>query len=976
MPILPMTLTEFFEQYRFWLLGLSGSFVLIALMLFLAHRLKTNLQTSVLAAEEREQSRVFLQTVIDGFPEALVVINRDYSMALTNRMAKELAGGHDFATICVKCPLFLCDDASSSCSNKDNCPITKAMDTQQTVTLEHIHQNISGHRQILEIIATPILDEKGESIQVIQSFRDVTKRRKAEEELRRNEAFLNTLLDAIPLPVFFKDADRRYLGVNRAFESFVGITKEQLVGKRVYEIHPTKQAKTYDQKDKALLQNGGSQKYESKILTHHGQLSDIVLRKAAFHDNQGDVIGLIGTITDVTEGKRHERVLAARLRLSKFSDGHTVSDLLRRCLDEAEQLTESKIGFFHFLEADQQTLSLQMWSTNTVERMCRLEHSNTHYPVGKAGVWVDCIHKRKAVIHNDYPNLTHRNGFPEGHAPVIRELVVPVFRGEHIVAIIGVGNKERNYTEQDVKTVSDIADMAWDIVLRKRAEDALRESEEQYRTMMESMVDSAYICAKDFRVEYMNPAMVDQVGHDGSGELCYEAIHGFSKPCPGCIHEKVMKGEQVTNEYSDAKNNKTFHVSSSPIFHMDGTISKLTVFRDITEIKTMQTQLQQAQKMEAIGALASGIAHDFNNLLFPVMGYAEMLKEDLHPEDPKYDFVDQILKAASRSRDLVSQILSFSRQNDQQLIALKLQPIIKEALKFLRSSIPTTIDIRHRIDSDCGMVFADPTQIHQIIINLCTNSLHALEGKEGRIDVTLHQVFVKEPQRLSVNLSPGKYARIIVSDTGHGINSDIINKVFDPYFTTKEVGKGTGLGLSVVLGIVRNCMGDIRISSSPGSKTTVEIYLPIVKNAVDTSIENDVLSIKGGSESILVVDDEKEIVRMFKQMLERLGYGVSPHTSSMDALTAFKINPHDFDLILSDMTMPNKTGIQLAMEAKQIRSDIPILICTGFSDQIDEGKSKAAGIQGILKKPIISHDLARAIREVLDSRNKSIPTNN
>ncbi len=508
---------------------------------------------------------------------------------------------------------------------------------------------------------------------------------------------------------------------------------------------------------------------------------------------------------------------------------------------------------------------------------------------------------------------------------------------------------------------------------RRRAEEEKRlsekrlwESEAKYCSIMEAMDDAVYICSSDYRIEYMNPAMIKMIGRDAVGGSCHKAIHGSDEKCPWCVHDKVMGGETVKNEVIDAKGEKTYDVSNVPIFHMNGSVSKLTVFRDVTANRKMESRLQQAEKISAIGTLAGGIAHDFNNILYPIIGYSEMIGDDMSADSPLRGFVDEILHAAFRARDLVKQILAFSRQVDREIMPIKLQPILKEALKLLRSTIPANIDIKQNIDSGCGVVVADPIQIHQIIMNLTTNAYHAVEETGGTLNVTLEQTRLDSDWSFFPDVVPGNYARLKVMDTGVGMAKDVLDKIFDPYFTTKENGKGTGLGLSVVMGIVKTCKGNIHIYSEPGQGTEVHVYLPLMERKTQKKGMDEHRPIRGGSERILLIDDEAPIVGMEQQVLERLGYRVTSRTGSIEALEAFKANPDNFDLVITDMAMPNMTGTQLAVEIRKIRPSIPVIICTGFSEQINEEKCRAMGIQGYVMKPMIRREMAEAIRSVLE----------
>jgi PAS domain S-box-containing protein len=507
---------------------------------------------------------------------------------------------------------------------------------------------------------------------------------------------------------------------------------------------------------------------------------------------------------------------------------------------------------------------------------------------------------------------------------------------------------------------------AQDITYLKTKEYELSESEAKYRSMMEAMDDSVYICSSDYHIEYMNPTMIRRTGRDAIGELCYKVIHGRDDKCPWCVFKQVLKGKSVNHEIVSPKGNKTFNISNSPIYHADGSISKLSILRDTTDFKEMEGQLQQAQKMESIGTLAGGIAHDFNNILFPIFGYLEMALDDIPEGSPLRDQLATVLSGAQRARDLVQQILTFSRQSEHELKPLKIQIVIKEVLKLLRSSIPTTIEINQNINRDCGLVMADPSHIHQIIMNLCTNAFHAMEETGGKLSVTLEEIYLTVDDLQDKAMIPGFYNCLVVTDTGHGMEQHVIDRIFDPYFTTKAAGKGTGLGLSVIHGIVKDYGGHINIYSEPLKGSEFKIYLPVIQleKAVVKS-ETD-LPVQQGSERILLVDDQDVVAELGKKMLERLGYRVTVRTNSVDALGLFRAKPHDFDLVLTDMTMPNMTGDKLAGELIKIRSDIPIIMCTGFSDTMSEKKAATLGIKGFLLKPILKKDLSQKVREVLD----------
>ncbi len=389
--------------------------------------------------------------------------------------------------------------------------------------------------------------------------------------------------------------------------------------------------------------------------------------------------------------------------------------------------------------------------------------------------------------------------------------------------------------------------------------------------------------------------------------------------------------------------------------------------QDITERKQVDTRSRQAQKMEAIGALAGGIAHDFNNILTPIIGFSEMILTDHKTDKTICKRVNEIIKAAYRAGSLVQQILAFSRQSKPQKIPVRIQTILTEAIKLARATIPSNIDIIRDLKPKVGSVSADPTQIHQVAMNLITNAYHAVEENGGKIMVALNEKHISEDDLIgSASLTSGKYALVTVSDTGIGMDQETIGKIFEPYFTTKIQGKGTGLGLSVVYGIVKEYGGDICVYSEVGQGTSFNVYLPISEDTHIPEMKNTIIQYGNGEEKILIVDDEKQIVDIETITLEKMGYQVISRTSSVEALSAFMANPDAFDMVITDMTMPSMTGVELSRELISIRPDIPIIICTGFSEKIDSERAKSIGIRGFLSKPTSRADLSKMIRTILD----------
>ncbi|MFH1985608.1 MAG: ATP-binding protein [Pseudomonadota bacterium] len=383
------------------------------------------------------------------------------------------------------------------------------------------------------------------------------------------------------------------------------------------------------------------------------------------------------------------------------------------------------------------------------------------------------------------------------------------------------------------------------------------------------------------------------------------------------------------------------------------------------EKEQLEKQIRHSQKMEAIGTLAGGVAHDFNNILYPIIGYTEMAMDELAEGTAARENMEEVLTAAKRARRLVEQILTFSRQDQQGRIPIKLQPIVKESLTLLRATLPSTIVIQQEIDDGSGPVLADPTQMQQVIMNLCTNAFHAMQVGGGTLTVRIEEVKIASEEPGGDTGRPEVFIKLSIADTGCGMSRETLDRIFEPYFTTKRFGEGTGMGLAVVHGIVNSHAGSIQVQSTPGNGTLVEIYLPRTEKAID-EIQLRNAEAKRGRERVLLVDDEEQIVRMLKQMLTHLGYDVHACTDSISALERFDESPYNFDLVITDMTMPRLTGDIMAREMLKIRPDVPIILCTGFSELIDEKKAIEMGIRKLIIKPVVKTELSETIREVLD----------
>jgi len=524
--------------------------------------------------------------------------------------------------------------------------------------------------------------------------------------------------------------------------------------------------------------------------------------------------------------------------------------------------------------------------------------------------------------------------------------------------------------------------IARDVTRQKQSELALRESEAKYRQLVNhapagiyevDFIEGKFVSVNDIICEYTGYTRQELLSMSAMDIMTEDSQKKFLERL-----DKLFKGQKVPPSAEFNVRAKTGHefcvlANSSLIYAADGKPKGATVVvHDITERKraeeekkNLEYQLQQAQKMEAIGTLAGGIAHDFNNILSVIIGYTELILLNGNVDAEIRQNLKEIFNASKHARDMVKQILAFSRQNKQERKPIQVAHIVKEAIKMLRASLPTTISIQQYMEKDTGVIEADPTQIHQVLMNLCTNAAHAINEKDGVLEIRLENVEMDQRAAASSpDLKAGSYLKLTVKDTGEGIPAEIQQQIFNPYFTTKEKGKGTGLGLAVVQGIVKSYNGAVTVESEPGKGTAFHVYLPTIKRRLMAE-EELAKPLPMGCERILMVDDEHPLVEIGKQMLERLGYSVATRTSSIEALELFKANPHRFDLVITDIVMPNMTGDKLAQKMMDIRADIPVVLCTGYSERFTRQEAADIGIRSFLMKPLVMKDLADTIRQAL-----------
>ncbi|MDL1957888.1 MAG: PAS domain S-box protein, partial [Deltaproteobacteria bacterium] len=748
----------------------------------------------------------------------------------------------------------------------------------------------------------PTYEELEQRVKELDKEAAVCKR--AEAKLFEALSEQENIMETIPDIIYVLDTNGKVIRWNSKLEVFTGLSHEELMGKDALEFF--EEGKEIVAEAIREVFEKGQAEVEACIIRKDGTAVPYCWTGDLLKDAQGNVIGITGVGRDITERKQVEKALQKsekkyRTLLETTSEGWWLLN------------PELKI-----IEVNQAICNMLGYSQDEI--------------LGKTPF--------------DFADDEDRKIFIE------QSLKMPITTHRSFEIILEKKNGEDLYTRFNASTIRDESGdiqgafaLITDITERKQTQ----EERDRLATAIEQAAESVFVTGRDGIIQYVNPAFERLTGYsrkDAIGQnprILKSGKHDalFYKE----MWDTLTRGDAWHGRFINKKKDGSFYEADATISPISDTSGKITNFvsikRDITHEIELEKQLIQSQKMEAIGTLAGGIAHDFNNILTAIIGYAGLALIEVPKETRLYDDVQGILHAGHRAKDLVQQILTFSRKSEEEKAPVQIRHLVKEALKFLRSSLPATIEIREEIAGEIGNVNANPTQMHQVIMNLCTNASHAMQKKGGILEVGLRNVdFDSYTAARYLDIDPGKYLRLTVSDTGEGMTPDVKKRIFEPYFTTKEKGVGTGMGLSMVHGIVKNHEGTITVYSKPGKGSTFHVYIPLIQEEVKIpEIDKDAF-IPTGTEHILFIDDEPVLVDLGKQMFERLGYEVTSRTSSVEALELFKAQPDRFDLVITDMTMPNMMGDKLARELMKIRPDIPIIICTGYSERITEKKAK------------------------------------
>jgi PAS domain S-box-containing protein len=804
----------------------------------------------------------------------------------------------------------------------------------------------------------------------VQLDEEVAERKRVEKKLRESEETYRELVELLPQHVFEVNRSGVFTFSNRIGTANLGYTPEELVGRETMlkVLAPHLHESAVDD-FKRLAKGEKLTEVDYTLVKRDGSTFDVVTHITPIM-RDGTFCGARGVAVDISEMKRSGEALkrahdeletrvAERTKDLLFANEQLQREIMERKQTENE-LSESESRFRSFLE----NLGDVAYETDV--------HGRLTYVNRMAAEIIDI--PVKELIGTPFLPL-----FSDESQEAVLKAYSEILNGKSIEVELALRNgtilhlKGEPRMNREGQTVG-VSGIARDVTEMRRAEkDRLR-----LATAIEQADELIIITDTDGTIQYCNPAFEQKTGFtrdEAMGRnprILKSGRHG--KAFYEDLWQTISKGRVWKGRLMNRRKKGEVYEEDATISPIkDGTghiVGYVAVKRDVTHELALERRLVQTQKIEAIGTLAGGIAHDFNNILYAIMGFSELAIEDSPERSPVNEYLEQVLAAAERAKYLVNQILTFSRQTEQEKKPIQLAPIVKEVCKFLRASLPTTIAIRNDIGDNLGPILGDPTQIHQVLMNLCTNAGHAMREKGGELVVALHDVELDTASAEGhPDVVPGKYQRLAVRDTGTGIDPAVLDRIFDPYFTTKQKVEGTGLGLAVVHGIMKGHSGLIEVQSEPGKGTVFQAYFPVVHvdpspRAVSTK------PVPTGKERILLIDDEDSIIQMVKVMLERLGYSVVARTSSIEALELFRAKPGEFDLVITDMTMPNMTGKELAQKLIAIRRDIAVILCTGFSELITDEQARAMGIRALVMKPILKAEIGATIRRVIDSPEK------
>jgi len=877
----------------------------------------------------------FLRTIIDLLPSCVIIKNRDGKIILANkktaafygpgvddmigRFEYEYAGLH--RSNAVEIEKFLADDRNVIDSGKPmtiaNEQFTLRNGEAHTFHVSKIPIHTFGYENCLLVVAT-----------------DITEYLQAKEDTKRKSNERRLLLDTIDVQIWYLSDIETYGPVNRAHADFLGHHPQDIAYKPLTRFLAKDVADECRASNIKVFESRKPVYTEEWVPNAQGEPRLIKITKTPKLDANGNVEFVVCAGTDITDRRRAEQALKTNEK---------------RLRDVVENMPV-------MMDAFDKQFNIVAWNREC-ERV--------------TGYGADEIIGRENILETLYPDAAYLQ-------KMIQELDVSGFDfRDRQYTLVSKSGAEKTIKWSNISGKCPVDDWhTWaigiDVTQQLQAQRDLKQSEAKYRTYVDNSPLGIFVADDSGRYVDVNATACRMLGYT-KAELLTLSIPDIDKTIPDSLAESDFS---AIDQCSKLQSERKLLKKDGALLEVDlhavrlGPDRYMAYCADLTDKKHLEAQLKQSQKMEAIGTLAGGIAHEFNNMLGIIIGNTELAADDVPASNPARDCIQEIRIAALRARDVVKKLLSVARKTPSLQKPAQIGKIVDDTLNLLKKTMVATIDIRPHILCTTETILADSTEISQVLINLCTNATHAMGEDRAVLDVRLTPVTLDASAAARYeDLKAGDYAALVVTDSGTGINPDILDRIFDPYFTTKDVDQGLGMGLAVVHGIVKKHHGAITVDSTPGKGTTVEVLFPLIDTQPRQALEKtDGLSAR--AEKILFVDDEIALVKMIKQMLERAGYEVVGQTDSVSALNLFKADPDRFDLIISDIIMPNMTGYRLAQEIIKLRPTIPIMLCTGHRSRMDKERARALGVKAFAVKPLVKAEMIKIVRDVLDQTNK------
>ena len=907
---------------------------------------------------ELNHERTFLNNIIDRNPFSISLYDTDGHFVRGNKAYFDIFGGppsRDYSLFDDPILLKLGLDADIESLKNGEVFETSGI----TYNVHEIDPDLPDKPLFIRGLGFPIMDDDGNIELIVVMLEDITDWYNTDKALHESERRYRHISENASDMVF-----RLRLKPSLGFE-FVSPACENLTGYTPQDHYddPEIVFKIVHPDDRHILEyhlqspDGMEKPFETRWIIKNGDVIWTEQQNIPVFNDAGEYVAIDGIARDITERKQAEQVLQNhKNRLLQIIDVSSISTFI---IDKDHVVT-------HWNKACEKLTGIP-----AEEMVGKSDQWKPFYPT-KRPVMADLIvdgasqEEISSLYDGKYRKSapTHKSYEAEDYFPNLGG------RGTWLFFTASPLKDDNGNITGAMETLQDITE-------RNLAGNALKEQLIFLKTLIDTIPNPIFYkdanrlfigCNKAYS-DYIGVSQEDIIGKNVFDVYQGDIAHEFDTMDRSILHRGGVQIYELTINHVDGSV-KDVIVNNAVFAKSDGSTAGIVgVIIDITDRKKLEAQLSQAQKLEAIGTLAAGIAHDFNNILGTILMNTELALLELPQDHERREELNQVIKSTYRAKDLVTQILTFSRQTKLEIKPIQIAFVIKEALRMLGASIPSTVEIVQNIDMECGYIKGDPVQIHQIVLNLCNNAAYAMRAKGGVLDVSLERVTINETNKARPQeLRNGTYVLLSVRDTGPGIEKSIEDKIFNPFFTTKAPGSGSGLGLSVVHGIVQSYQGAITFESNPVNGTVFRVYFPLVQ-AVSVTEKTDLKeTVSGYNETVLLVDDEEELVGVISKLLQGHGYSVVTTTSSLEALEIFRASPESFDIVITDLTMPKMRGTELSKEIKAIRPDIPIVLCTGFNEGVSIESVRPWGIQDVLKKPFSGNDIAEIIHDVLSGR--------